>query len=135
MTGSSLFAYGTLMSEEILRGVTGKTFSRDTAVLHGFGRYALRGEVYPGLVEETNGSVEGVVYYRIPDAAWRLLDRFEGSGYRKIDVRILCGDTAVAARTYLLRPELHSLSQTPWSFEAFMRTDFRSFSAAIPPLS
>ena len=128
MTGSNLFAYGTLMSEVVLRKVTGESFPQISGILSGFTRYAIRGEVYPGLIEEEQGQVEGVVYSGLSTATWNLLDRFEGAMYKKIGVLVRCGNEQVSAATYLLKPEYHSvLDNKPWYFDAFMSEGIRRF--------
>ena len=128
MTGTHLFAYGTLMSEVVLRKVTGETFPPTPGTLSGFARYAIRGEVYPGLIEEEQGQVEGVVYLGLSTAAWNLLDRFEGAMYQKIGVLVRCGNEQVSAATYLLKPEYHSvLDNKTWNFDAFMSSGINRF--------
>jgi gamma-glutamylcyclotransferase (GGCT)/AIG2-like uncharacterized protein YtfP len=128
MTGTHLFAYGTLMSEVVLRKVTGETFPQTPGTLSGFSRYAIRGEVYPGLIEEEPGRVEGVVYFGLSTAAWNLLDRFEGYMYKKINVLIRCNHEQVSAETYLLKLEYRSvLEKRSWNFDAFLREGIHRF--------
>ncbi len=128
MTGTHFFAYGTLMSEKVLRKVTGETFPRTSGTLSGFARYAIRNEVYPGLIEEELGQVEGVVYSGLSTAAWNLLDRFEGSMYKKINVFIRCNHEQVSAETYLLKLEYRPvLEKHSWNFDAFLRERIHRF--------
>lgn len=53
------------------------------ARLHGFARYAVRGELYPGIAEQPDATVDGVLYLDVPAVDLARLDAFEGSQYRR----------------------------------------------------
>jgi gamma-glutamylcyclotransferase (GGCT)/AIG2-like uncharacterized protein YtfP len=119
----NLFVYGTLMCEDIMRDVSGCVLGRAVATLVGYQRKQVRGEEYPGLVEEPAGRVEGVVYHRIPESAWERLDRFEGEMYERHTVGVRLGDGEHAsAQTYVVRPRFRDrLSDVEWDFADFLR--------------
>jgi gamma-glutamylcyclotransferase (GGCT)/AIG2-like uncharacterized protein YtfP len=125
----NLFAYGTLMDIDILASVAGSRPGCRAAVLSGYGRKRVSGEVYPALVEEQGGRVEGVLYLDFPEPAWPRLDRFEGEMYRRIGVHVLdAAGGSHPAETYLCRPEFtHLLTKADWSFEEFLKSGKKLF--------
>lgn len=118
-----LFAYGTLMCEEIMLAVTGCRLTGVRCLLRGYERGRIQEEVYPGMVARPGKVVDGVVYSDVPEAAWERLDTFEGEMYRRRVIQVELEDgTAREAQAYVLRPEFaHRLSASPWSLEAFLR--------------
>ena len=65
-----LFVYGTLMSEEIVAKLLNRIPIMRSAMLNGFRRCGIRGEVFPAIVHgDPQDSVEGQVNIG-PDAAF-----------------------------------------------------------------
>ena len=126
-----LFAYGTLMCEDIMLAVTGERFSRNAGFLRDYQRRKIKGEVYPGVIPRPGGVVEGIVYRDVSDAAWSLLDSFEGEMYRRQVVRVSIADgTSLEAHTYVVRPEFKDrLGSSEWNFEKFLRRGKKTFEA------
>jgi len=128
---SDYFAYGTLMCEDIMLAVTGRRFTRTPAILRDFRRRAVRGEVYPGILPERGGIVEGIVYRNLPDTAWAGLDAFEGEMYQRQIVGVTLEDrTPVEAYTYVIKPEFQNrLETSEWDFEKFLQSGKKAFEA------
>ncbi len=126
---SDLFAYGTLMFDDILRAVTGCSLNGVHGLLRGYQRFVVRGEVYPAIAPKQGEMVAGVVYRNVPDAAWRRLDVFEGEMYRRTSVSIDCEDgRTTQAQTYVVKPEFAGrLSTTPWNPEEFRAAEKARF--------
>jgi len=120
----NLFAYGTLMDIEILAGITRCRPDRQAAVLSGYSRHPVRGEVYPALVEKEGGRVAGVLYLDLPESVWPCLDRFEGEMYRRVSESVIDRNgLALPAGTYFCRPGFrHLLKESEWSFEKFLKS-------------
>ena len=118
----NLFAYGSLMCEDILTSVAGCTPVSATVVLKDYRRLKVRHEHYPGLIHHPGGSVEGVLYRTLEVPAWARLDRFEGEMYERVAVTVELGDGMLAqADTYLIRPGFeHRLEPVDWDFEFFL---------------
>ena len=125
----NLFAYGTLMCEDIMREISGFSFSCKSGALKGYSRYSVKGEHYPAIVAEEKGRVEGVVYFDIPISAWDRLDRFEGEMYERRLVQIgLMAGKRLFAGTYVVRPAfLDQLDRSDWDFSDFLHNDKASF--------
>jgi len=119
----NLFAYGTLMCDDIMQEVSGLHPSHVVGILRGYSRRCVKGEHYPALVQDADGRVEGVVYRNVPNAAWHRLDRFEGGMYTRESVEIELSDgTTLPAATYVVRAEfLNHLDQSDWDFTDFLR--------------
>jgi gamma-glutamylcyclotransferase (GGCT)/AIG2-like uncharacterized protein YtfP len=134
MSSSCLFAYGTLMCDDIMRSVAGCSLSQTHGLLRNYRRYKVRGEVYPALIASAGGAVEGIVYHDISDIAWRRLDRFEGEMYERRCVNVLLADGRTeTAYTYLIKPEFEGkLVSIEWDFEGFLQTGKVRFEADYP---
>ena len=124
-----LFAYGTLMCEEIMQNVAGCHLAQVPGLLTGYRRRSVKGEHYPALVPDKTGCVEGVIYLDVPPAAWDRLDRFEGEMYVRQPVPLGLNDgTILPADTYVINPAfLDRLGETDWDFGAFLRHGRESF--------
>jgi gamma-glutamylcyclotransferase (GGCT)/AIG2-like uncharacterized protein YtfP len=118
-----LFAYGTLMCEDIMKEVSGCCVSGAAGTVRGYSRRPVRGERYPALVPDEKGRVEGVVYRDLPVSAWDRLDRFEGRMYVRQTVRVELGGGAILpAATYIARREfLDRIEEAEWDFAEFLR--------------
>jgi gamma-glutamylcyclotransferase (GGCT)/AIG2-like uncharacterized protein YtfP len=129
-----LFAYGTLMCDDIMRNVAGCILLHTHAVLRNYRRCTVKGEVYPALVASGGGLVEGIVYHDISDAAWLRLDRFEGEMYERRFVNVVLADGRTeTVYAYIVRPEFEGrLGLTEWDFEAFLRSGKASFETDYP---
>ncbi len=125
----NLFAYGTLMCDDIMVEVSGSRLSHARGVLKDFSRHSVKGEHYPAIVPDGRGRVEGVVYLNVPDSAWDRLDRFEGEMYARELVQIELNDGgSLLAATYVVRPEfLNHLEESGWNFADFLRNGKTSF--------
>lgn len=120
----NLFAYGTLMCEDIMLEVSGCSLSCVSGILKGYSRRLVKGEHYPAVMPDKSGIVEGAVYRDVPDSAWERLDRFEGEMYKRRDVIVeLNNGKVLNAETYVIQPEyLSCLDSSDWDFDDFMTT-------------
>jgi gamma-glutamylcyclotransferase (GGCT)/AIG2-like uncharacterized protein YtfP len=125
----NLFAYGTLMCDDIMRDVSGCLLSRVSGTLKGYSRRRVRGELYPAIIADPDSCIDGVVYREVPTAAWERLDRFEGQMYLRQSVQITVNDgTLLHAETYLIKPKfIDCLEASEWDFEEFLQNDKASF--------
>ena len=124
-----LFAYGTLIFDEIVQMVTGRCFPGPPAYVDGHARYRLDGEVYPALVEQPGSRVNGRLYLGLDDDALALLDRFEGDLYDRVEVRAVTddGQTRPAATYRIKGDHAHRLTQDPWDPAVFDKEDRSRF--------
>ncbi|MGR8919998.1 MAG: gamma-glutamylcyclotransferase family protein [Gammaproteobacteria bacterium] len=127
----TLFVYGTLLFNEVFRGVTGVSRESETAVLDGYARLRVRGHAFPGIVPRRGASTSGRLVGRIDAALWRSLDAFEGEFYERRRVTVHGTDNRPrAAQTYVVRPRHRvMLEARDWSPEEFAARDLRSYLA------
>ncbi len=118
----AVFAYGTLQIPDVMQAVTGRSFPQHEAILEGFARFLVRGQVYPGIIEQQSSTTDGVLYRGVDAESLARLDEFEGPLYARRRVRVLRRDGVTQeALTYVI-PEArrHVLSTEPWDRQEFI---------------
>ena len=118
----TVFAYGTLQIPEVMVAVTGRTFPAESATLHGFARYRIRGTSYPGVRPRAGASVSGVLYCGLDCDALRRLDGFEDDYYcRQVLTVITSRNAAVQAQVYVVEQQYYAslVDDTPWDLDEF----------------
>lgn len=118
----NLFAYGTLMCEDIMQDVAGCLPHNIPATLTGYSRRSVRNEYYPAVIREKDSFVEGTVYLDVPDRAWESLDTYEGDMYARTYVHVRLADgSEVPAVVYVATHEfLRQIEEYDWDFAGFM---------------
>lgn len=130
---SSLFCYGTLEYPEIMKKVTGELFPYEAATLDGYARYLVRGKVYPAVVAQAGGRVQGTVFHRLADQHIRYLDRYEGTVYDREQVTVVnrLGEP-IRAMVYLYREtQKHLLHEQDWDRTVFENQHMQQYLEAI----
>lgn len=117
----SVFAYGTLIFPEVMATLTGAELRHRDALLPGYRRLQVLGEVYPAVVPDADASTKGVLYEGLDSSSLGLLDRFEGELYRREVVTVIIGpDAGREAWAWLLDPECRdAVADEPWDPTAF----------------
>jgi gamma-glutamylcyclotransferase (GGCT)/AIG2-like uncharacterized protein YtfP len=137
---NDLFAYGTLMSRDIMQTVSGQRCEATSGILRGYRRNRIRGKVYPGIIASPGAMVEGILYSGLAKDAWKRLDFFEGKMYYRWSVAVQNEDGTVReAETYVLRPQFeYRLTPEPWDLDEFLRwgkaqfeSQYRGFAAVF----
>lgn len=118
-----VFTYGSLMFAPVWQRVVAGTYRSAVASLSGHVRFALKDDIYPGMLAQPGGIVQGVVYFDVRSADLQALDRFEGAQYERRTVQVLTAGPAqalntVAAETYLCTA-VECLSDDPWEPATF----------------
>ena len=116
------------MLPDVMKAVTGRTFPSRTAVLEGYARYRFKRRVYPGLVSEAGGRVEGVLYLNLDGRSLALLDEFEGPWYKKATVRVAPECGGLLCQSYLVADNCRKLlGREYWDVERFMRDHLKTY--------
>ena len=127
---TQLFAYGSLMFQEVWWHVVGRELNAQPATLSGHQVYTVAGYSFPGLVEsEPADQVEGLLISNITTPEWARLDAFEDSFYLRqaVTVEVAGGETAEAS-TYLVPAGRRSvLSDRRWDRERFEQEHLAAF--------
>ncbi len=118
----NVFVYGSLLVPLVFERFAGVARQGVPALLQGYARYSLSGEVYPGLMEETGAATIGLLVDEISPLVLELLDQFEGDGYERRSVEVITVLGVVAmAETYILTPSRRSqIVPVFWDFDAFV---------------
>ncbi len=119
----TVFVYGTLQFGDVLAAVIGRRLEGQAATLHGYARYAVKQQPFPGIVPEPTCEVRGLVYRDIDPVALARIDEFEGELYRRETVRVSTDDgLELDAQAYVVRPRFRSLlADHAWDEETFAR--------------
>jgi gamma-glutamylcyclotransferase (GGCT)/AIG2-like uncharacterized protein YtfP len=128
-SGVNIFAYGTLSFLEVLRKVTGKEFRAEGAEVHGYARFRVRGESYPGMIPFPDRSTDGVLYFGVDAESVALLDCFEGDMYERTEITVQTEDGEwVDAETYIVRlRDRKRLSADEWDEYEFRKHHLAEF--------
>jgi gamma-glutamylcyclotransferase (GGCT)/AIG2-like uncharacterized protein YtfP len=129
-----LFAYGSLMCEEIMFAVAGEPLRHTRALLPRYHRLSVKNEPYPGVVPCVGSSVDGIVYHDITTEGWSRLDRFEGEMYSRGLVKVVYENGGEAhVHCYIFRPEFRQrLTTEEWDFDIFLRHEKKVFQTRYP---
>jgi gamma-glutamylcyclotransferase (GGCT)/AIG2-like uncharacterized protein YtfP len=129
--GDACFTYGSLMCADIMARVVGRALLGEPARLAGHSRHPVRGETYPGVVEDPRGWVDGRLYRGVDAAALARLDAFEGGLYARRPVPVNpVGGGSCMAWCYIFRDEYrHLLRPGDWDFAAFLAAGKAEFEA------
>lgn len=122
--GMNLFTYGSLMHPLVWGRLVKRTLPREKAILRGYLRRQVIGEVYPAVIRgEAGSSVRGILYAGVGAAELAVIDAFEGGLYRRVVEEVEMEDgTLRQAFVYVIR-DLHRrcLSHEDWDEERFFR--------------
>lgn len=124
-----VFTYGTLMFPAVMRAVTGRSFEAAPGKVTGFVRQGIRDEVFPGLSAGGEGTVEGVVWFAVDDAAAEALDRFEDWLYDRRSVAVSLDDgRTITADAWIVPPRYaDALDGAPWDSARFEREELARY--------
>ena len=122
LIANNLFAYGSLMCEDIMRSVAGECQPLSAAILPGYQRLSIKGESYPAITQRTDSVVDGVVYTAISEAGLIQLDSFEGEMYQRVRRKVVLDNTQeLMVFVYEIKPEfMNRLDNKSWSFKDFI---------------
>jgi gamma-glutamylcyclotransferase (GGCT)/AIG2-like uncharacterized protein YtfP len=127
-----LFVYGSLQEPEVVYVLLNRVPDHVSAVLSGFHRFRLKGRVYPTILPDGTGKVNGKVLKGITDDELKMLDEFEDVEYDRKTVEVMLTDTSekLQVETYVWKnkddPDLYG----EWDFEEWRQHDKEDFVTA-----
>jgi hypothetical protein len=128
------FFYGTLVDPDVRRAVLGRLAPEavEPATLPGWRRFAAKGVTFPIARPDPKAEIEGVLARGLSAAAGRLLDAYEGDGYRRTKVEVVAAGKPVAALLYV-DDGSGTLVPTPaaWEYATWVKRDKRAFLAKL----
>ncbi len=113
----TLFAYGSLMFDEVWLHVVGRGRPSAAAALRDHAAYTVAGYSFPGMVAETGATTPGRLYFDLSPGDWERLDAFEDTFYQRLAVSAVdAGGQAHHAQAYLVpAARADVLSATRWT--------------------
>lgn len=118
------------MFPQVLEALIGRVPRSERAVLRGHRRYALSGQVYPGMVRcEPLDQVEGLVLFDLTQPDREAFDDFEGEEYILETVRpeLVGSGEQMPAGAYIWRDHLRPLLHGSWDPREFERTHLTAY--------
>ena len=126
---TSLFIYGTLISQEVYQLVTGRDRTGIEAVVHGYSVRRLPGAVYPVMIESPGESAVGLILPNLTQNELNRLDAYEDSFYERLIVTAqITNGQKTDAWAYIL-PQNHNIkpSQEIWTYDEFAANHLKDF--------
>lgn len=125
----NVFVYGTLLNDEVLKIILGHIPVKRSAQLYGYKRVKVLGQLYPAILPDENGKVDGAILTALSDTDLKHLDEYEGMQYEKQPVLVsVSADVSQHCTTYVFRPEYYKLlSSEAWSNESFRENCLQQF--------
>ena len=129
----NIFAYGSLMFEQVWAVVARGSYETTNARLSGYQRRKIRGETYPALFPGSiDDFVDGIIYLDVDAIDSNRLDQFEGKYYTKaLETFTLPDNRKLSAHVYVFKPEFNALvEEEPWNPEWFKKVGIHKFISA-----
>lgn len=120
-----LAVYGTLLDAAVRRLVLGRCTGRP-AVLHGWERVYVAGEVYPGIRQREGVSLDVMVLQDLDRSALTRADAFEGPEYTRKLLPVIFEDDGAAGEAMVYVPTAAvRLTDRPWRYDWAWRCRYR----------
>ena len=123
-----LFTYGTLEIPEVFQVVAGASRPSKPAVLHGYARFLVRGQCFPGTTERAGQVTSGTLYFDVDPETLVRIDRFEGPEFERKTVEVSVLGERVSAYVYTVASD--TLSEESWDPGVFLERHLPQFLAA-----
>ncbi|KAL6888650.1 hypothetical protein ACP4OV_009676 [Aristida adscensionis] len=119
----SVFVYGTLMAEEVLRVLLGRAPPASPALLPDHRRFSIRGRVYPAILPARGAAVHGKVFRGVTDRELHVFDAFEDEEYARKTLEVSITDTSekLPAYAYIWVNEADPDLYGEWDFEEWRK--------------
>lgn len=125
---SFVFAYGTLLFDEIITALIGRVPPSEKAIVHNMRRIRVPGRPYPALISAPGHQVEGRLYHEISAVELKTIDQYEGEEYRKAQIMVTRSATN---RPIVANVWLHASPEQVKRTEDWDPEKFRQFHLAI----
>jgi gamma-glutamylcyclotransferase (GGCT)/AIG2-like uncharacterized protein YtfP len=128
----SVFVYGTLQYPSIVTLLLGRTPETTKALVKGYRRYGLHSFVFPAVIEDPKGQVEGLLLSGLSEEDMAILDDYEGDEYCKHSVDVFSlddPDTLLCTSSlYVWMDEYkHMINGKEWDVSAFETQHFDEY--------
>lgn len=117
------------MFDDVWLQLLGRHHQTVKAVLTGYRRVQISNQTYPGLKQDKQSEVAGVLVFDLNSTEINKLDQFEGRDYQRQTVRVISVDQqSFDCDVYLIRPHYqHILTNDSWEPEEFRQRYLKHF--------
>ncbi|CAD6248119.1 unnamed protein product [Miscanthus lutarioriparius] len=125
----SVFVYGTLMAEEVVRVLLGRAPPSSPALLPDHRRFSIRGRVYPAILPGRGHAVSGKVLKELTDRELHVFDMFEDEEYVKttVEVSLIDAPEKSLAYAYIWGNERDPDLYGEWDFEEWRKVHLEDY--------
>ncbi|MEO0618861.1 MAG: gamma-glutamylcyclotransferase family protein [Pseudomonadota bacterium] len=125
-----MFFFGTLMDLDVLEIVSGQSRAQLTcapASAEGVVQRNVIGQDFPVLVDAPGAHMTGRIVYGLTETARDRILFYEGEEYRVCDITVRTADGGKVACHYFADNAVYEISDVPWDFDAWQRTQKTEF--------
>lgn len=117
----NVFVSGPLMFRDLIKAVTGRTFTFESGLVHGYAQFAITDEGQSAMIPFPDRAVDGVVYQDVDEASLAKLDAFQGTRFERIEVSVEAeGGAWIEASAYCLKLRRRKvLSSQEWDEDRY----------------
>lgn len=117
----NVFVSGPLMFRDLIKAVTGKVFTVESGVLHGYAQFTIKDKGQSAMIPFPDRMVEGVVYLDVDDDSLARIDAFQGNRFEREDVTVEAenGEWLEASAYCLKLRRRKILSAEEWSEDVY----------------
>jgi gamma-glutamylcyclotransferase (GGCT)/AIG2-like uncharacterized protein YtfP len=120
---TNIFVYGTLLCDEVVKAVTGKTFSTVDYKLDHYQRFQIydnnKPRMYPGIIPVKDSSVMGKILLDVDEESFSKLCHFEDSEYVATKINCLVFGKRVICLVFLWTDA--SVLRGAWDIDFFKK--------------
>ncbi len=103
------------------------SFTPEPATLNGYKRVYVAGATYPGIIQDADSSIAGILARDVTAEEVARLDTFEGPDYETHNVSVeVASGVRMEARVFVPMPSL-ALTDTPWFLDDWQGTEKAKF--------
>ncbi|MEM6820821.1 MAG: gamma-glutamylcyclotransferase family protein [Verrucomicrobiota bacterium] len=123
-----LFAYGSLISSEVIELVLGYVPESNPAYLEGYACYYVNEATFPGMVKDPKGKTEGLIYRDLTEHDWQRLDAYEDEFYERQLLSVTSQGKEIFSMGYVIPETSRSvLSDNFWSWSEFQQLHLENY--------
>ncbi len=109
------------MLPQVVEALTGNFFIPKAATLNGYSRYVFKNKIYPGIIEDRSGNVEGVLYSDIDEYTLSILNWFEDVLYDRHFLTVQVDGEKIQALVYVVpQKNQYMFDNISWTLEKFI---------------
>lgn len=112
----NLFVSGPLMFRDLVQAVTGKTFTAQCGLIHGFAQFLVNEDGQSAMIPFPDRAVDGVAYLEVDEVSLSRIDAFQGKRFERVEITVEAENGGwIEAEAYCLKLSRKKLlTADPW---------------------